>query len=434
MIQNLTIKNFKAHKSIEMKELANVNILLGKNNSGKTAILEALFLLAIPYGPVSTLNSLNSLNNLRGYITGGESGEKWDSLFYNWIRSRDISIQIEAEETPASNITGELLFSVGPELQGDLDNNIVSDTLKQGFANKMITLSRNATTLVEDADSRWQINDGQKVYIIRKEGNQLNIYRGEIRRTMSIQPLIVRKRPDSSSGIGIIEASDFVGITQGLRFNFKLTNVAPFGYDITDLTSDYIAFDHKREGTVVFISARNITDPEKEAIRFSQLEIENRHNEVVDILKIIEPNLKRLFVGANKKGNIILYGDIGIDRPMPLPLMGDGMIHALSIALSMVNSQNGLVLIDEIENGLHYSVLTNVWKMIFQTSQKLNVQVFVATHSDECIKAAYEAVESLKCYDSLKLYRFDKMKDRTRVVDYTAKELYTAITSEQEVR
>jgi AAA15 family ATPase/GTPase len=163
------------------------------------------------------------------------------------------------------------------------------------------------------------------------------------------------------------------------------------------------------------------------------LEIENRHNEVVNILRILEPNLKRLFVGITERRKII-YGDIGIDHPIPLPLMGDGMLHALSIALAMVNNQNGLVLIDEIENGLHYSVLTDIWKMIFQTSLKLNVQVFVATHSDECIKAAYEAVESLECYDSLKLYRFDRIKDGTRVEDYTANELYSAITSNQEVR
>jgi len=69
--------------------------------------------------------------------------------------------------------------------------------------------------------------------------------------------------------------------------------------------------------------------------------------------------------------------------------------------------------------------------MIFQTSKKLNVQVFATTHSDECLKAAYEAAESLKCDDCLKLYRFDKIEDGTRVEDYTADELFYAITSNQ---
>jgi AAA15 family ATPase/GTPase len=359
MIQNLTIKNFKAHKSIEMKELANVNILLGKNNSGKTAILEALFLLSFPY-------TLNSLINMRGYTTGGESGEKWDSLFYNWDLSQEI--YLEAKEN-------------------NIEPAPVSDT------------------------------------------------KGKIRKAMSIKPMIVIKRPDPSSGIGVIEASDFIGITQGLMIAFTLPSGAIRKYTISDESEagKSAIDDFKIEKNVVFVSARVITDPEKEAIRFSQLEIENRQNEVMNILRTLEPNLRRLFVGVTKKGSVI-YGDIGIDHPIPLPLMGDGMLHALSIALAMVNSQDGLVLIDEIENGLHYSVLTDVWKMIFQTSQKLDVQVFVATHSDECIKAAYEAVESLKCYGSLKLYRFDRIKDGTRVEDYTANELYSAITSNQEVR
>jgi len=74
-----------------------------------------------------------------------------------------------------------LLLSVGPELQDDLDNNIVSDTLIRKFVEKEITLSKDAVVLVEDAGNRWKINDGQKVYIIRKERaseevDKLNIY------------------------------------------------------------------------------------------------------------------------------------------------------------------------------------------------------------------------------------------------------------------
>jgi len=366
MIQNLTIKNFKAHKSIEMKELTNVNILLGKNNSGKTAMLEALLFLSLPS---SSQKVLMRLNELRGYRTGEDSGEIWDSLFYNWDRSKEISIEIS--ETP--------------------DKSAVTSNMKEN-----------------------------------------------IRRILNIRPIIGEK-DKSHINIGTIGSSDFIEVTKGLTFMFELSDGETPKREHREIANSMnlsvikINNDLKRDQAIVFIPARNIPNSESEAIGYSQLEVENRHDKVVDILRILEPNLGRLFVAATKKGSVI-YGDVGKDRPMPLPLMGDGIIHILSIALAMVNSQNGLVLIDEIENGLHYSVLTDVWKMIFQTSQKLNVQVFVATHSDECIKAAYEAVESLKCYDSLKLYRFDRIKDGTRVVDYTANELSVAIASEQEVR
>lgn len=362
MIQNLTIKNFKAHKSTEMKELANVNILLGKNNSGKTGVLEALLFLSLPSNPRDVLTRLNEL---RGYKPGTDFEEIWDSLFYNWDHSQKICIEsIETNDQP---------------------------------------------TFVSMMDK-----------IIQKN--------------LCIRPIIREKRVDSS--IGIIEGSDFVGTTQGLSFTFKSPNFGNIEREVTNLTRKpgrQAIDDLKSEKTVVFIPARGIFDPQDEAQRFSRLEITNRHNDIVDILKILEPNLERLFIVASKKGSVI-YGDIGIEHPIPLPLMGDGMLHTLAIALAMVNSQNGLVLIDEIENGLHYSVLTDVWKMIFQTSQKLDVQVFVATHSDECLKAAYEAVESLGCYNNLKLYRFDKTKDGTRVEDYTADELFHAITSKIEVR
>jgi AAA15 family ATPase/GTPase len=368
MIQNLTIKNFKAHKSTEMKELANVNILLGKNNSGKTGVLEALLLLSLPSSPNKVLMRLNEL---RGYGTGEDSGEIWDSLFHNWDRSKEISIEIN--ETP----------------------------------NKSVIISNMKESV----------------------GRILNIRS------------IIGEKDKSSNSIGTIGTSDFIEVTKGLQFMFQLSDGETHKKEYREITNlmniSMIKKDDnlnlKRDQAIVFIPARNISNSESEAISYSQLAIENRHDKVVDILGILEPNLERLFVAATKKGSVI-YGDIGIDRPIPLPLMGDGILHVLSIALAMENSQNGLVLIDEIENGLHYSVLTDIWKMIFQTSQKLNVQVFVATHSDECLKAAYEAVESLGCYDNLKLYRFDKTKDGTRVVDYTANELYTAIASEQEVR
>jgi AAA15 family ATPase/GTPase len=364
MIQNLTIKNFKTHKSIEMRELTNVNILLGKNNSGKTAVLEALFFLSIPFNPRGVLIRLN---DLRGYGTGEDSGEVWDSLFYNWDCSQEICI--EAKEIP------------------------------------------DESKLIPTID-------------------------GTIQRTLSIRPKIGDKRLALSTDISVVESSDLAKTTIGLSFEFKLSDEEAIRREVIEPLSQIISYptdDMKKGLTAVFVPARSISDYQNESIRFSQLEVANRHNEIVDVLKILDPNLRRLFVVATKKGSLI-YGDIGIDRPMPLPLMGDGMLHVLSIALAMVNSQNDLVLIDEIENGLHYSVLTDVWRMIFQTSLKLNTQVFVVTHSDECVKAAYEAVESLECYDSLKLYRFDRIKDGTRVEDYTANELYSAITSNQEVR
>lgn len=46
MLRSIAIKNFRGFKSIDVKDCRRVNILVGANGSGKTALLEALFLAA----------------------------------------------------------------------------------------------------------------------------------------------------------------------------------------------------------------------------------------------------------------------------------------------------------------------------------------------------------------------------------------------------
>jgi AAA15 family ATPase/GTPase len=50
--------------------------------------------------------------------------------------------------------------------------------------------------------------------------------------------------------------------------------------------------------------------------------------------------------------------------------------------------------VDEIENGLHHSILTKVWKVIFQMARTLNVQVFATSHSWDCIESFQDAANS----------------------------------------
>ncbi len=70
---------------------------------------------------------------------------------------------------------------------------------------------------------------------------------------------------------------------------------------------------------------------------------------------------------------------------MPIGSLGDGVWRMLAIAISLAVSQNGILLIDEIDTGLHYSVLEKLWHMVMKTAKDLNVQVFATTHSYDCI-------------------------------------------------
>ncbi len=114
--------------------------------------------------------------------------------------------------------------------------------------------------------------------------------------------------------------------------------------------------------------------------------------------------------------------------------MGDGMLRILSIALSLSQSQNGIVLIDEVENGLHFSVQEDVWRLIFRTARRLNVQVFVTTHSDECLAAATRAAYAEDAFEELRGIRIDRHESEVSAAIYEGKDLGFALTNGFEVR
>ncbi len=79
------------------------------------------------------------------------------------------------------------------------------------------------------------------------------------------------------------------------------------------------------------------------------------------------------------------------NAPVSLKSLGDGAYRLFTLALVLSNAEDGILLVDEIENGIHYSALPDVWRLIFQTARRLNVQVFATTHSWDCIEAFQKA-------------------------------------------
>lgn len=74
--------------------------------------------------------------------------------------------------------------------------------------------------------------------------------------------------------------------------------------------------------------------------------------------------------------------------------MGDGMNRVFELALGLANSKDGLFLVDELENGVHYSAQEQLWRLIFETASQLNVQVFATTHSWDCIESFQRAASA----------------------------------------
>jgi hypothetical protein len=165
---------------------------------------------------------------------------------------------------------------------------------------------------------------------------------------------------------------------------------------------------------------------------FSQIEATGRAEEALRILRLLEPALRRIALLV-VEGEASLYGDVGRGRLVPLTFMGEGMRSVLAVLLAITNATEGYVLVDEIENGLHYSVMKDVWKAIGQAARAANVQVFATTHSWECVRYAHEAFSEDGPYD-LRLHRLDRVGEEIQVATYAQDSLGYATEMSHEVR
>jgi len=89
MYKSIQIKNLRAIKELEIDNLGQVNLFVGRNNCGKTTILEALFFLIGAPNPKLPI----SVNSLRGLSLF--KNELWHTFFHNM--ESDACIQIVGE-------------------------------------------------------------------------------------------------------------------------------------------------------------------------------------------------------------------------------------------------------------------------------------------------------------------------------------------------
>jgi predicted ATPase len=181
-----------------------------------------------------------------------------------------------------------------------------------------------------------------------------------------------------------------------------------------------------------FLAARVRIQPGEDAERFGKLEISGQQDVLLDALRIVEPRLRRLAVVVIG-GAPILHGDIQLDRLLPLQLMGEGMVRLASLVLAIGNAQKGVLLVDEIENGFHHSILPKVWRVIAETARQFDTQVFATTHSLECIVAAHSAFAESERYD-FRLHRLEQRKETIHAITYDQETLAAAIETGLEVR
>jgi len=144
-----------------------------------------------------------------------------------------------------------------------------------------------------------------------------------------------------------------------------------------------------------FLASKKHNPTNEIAKQFSNLAQQDRENEAVDFLKIIESRLEGLKI-ITEGAISAVHGKLkGIPRTIPINFMGEGMEKLLSLIVAIVHSPNRIIFLDEMENGLHYSVLPKVWEALGKALSKYDCQLITTTHSRECIHAAHEGLSEM---------------------------------------
>lgn len=361
MYKSFHIRNFRCFDDLKMNNLARINLIAGRNNVGKTAILEAMFVHGGINNPELALriNAFRGLQRMRVQLAQW-AGAPWDALFYGFDTTKEIIF-----EGKGKHVNRQLHLKV---IQDPEELKKIRSTIQSGNGDGSDGVSAT-------------LNPIRVLQLESREGNQ------------------------SVTANAIM---DYEGIN---------SNIVP------PPPADF-----------VFLAARNRQPPEQEADHFTNLVSAGKKQLLLDTLKPIEHRINNLEL-LKFGGETMIHGDIGMDKPMPLIYMGDGLNRLVSIVISMAYAKDGVVLVDEIENGLHYSVLKDIWKAIGRAAREFNTQIFATTHSWECIVAAHQAFSESENYD-FRYHRLDRNSETGKigVVSYDQETMDATIEMNLEAR
>ena len=128
--------------------------------------------------------------------------------------------------------------------------------------------------------------------------------------------------------------------------------------------------------------------------------IEGRESEVINAMKVLEDDIESIHFLTSEPSRArsgragVLLGFRGGGRRIPLGSHGDGLRRLLALSLSLIRTEQGILLVDEVDTGLHWTVMEEMWRLVVETARRSSVQVFATTHSYDCIRGLASLVES----------------------------------------
>ena len=154
--------------------------------------------------------------------------------------------------------------------------------------------------------------------------------------------------------------------------------------------------------------------------RWNVIALTDEEDRVVNALHpILDKQISRIaIIGDEGYGSRVVAKLQGQAFPVPLKSFGDGALRLFGLALVLVNSRDGFLLIDEAENGIHHSVQPDLWRMVLLAARANNVQVIATTHSYDCVRGFAEAMADCEGIEGA-LVRLEREEGRLRAVEYS---------------
>jgi AAA15 family ATPase/GTPase len=365
MIDSLEIKNYRNLDGLKVKLFGKINLIAGKNNTGKTNFLHALELLVSDF----------DLEALKKQL---EKKREFDDRKYR-----------NDEDSEVKNI---FIFRNLYPYQANID-----------FTNPLIFKSKSKTI-------------SAKIIKIKRIEDENSI------RYITGESLLFDEEINSENGLEISKNNERLKL---LPFSRKIFRSVYVG---SSLKEQFSSTNYQ------FIETDSI-EKDLNSNLWDRIALSNKEEYLIDALKIIDTSIERLtFVGDNVRERYAIVKKAGSDRVYPLKSMGDGINRILTIILALLNVENGYLFIDEFENGLHYTVQEDLWKIIFHLANQLNIQIFATTHSNDCINAFQKVLNAHQNNVTGQYIRLENKNNEIREVSYSDDEIKYASENNIEVR
>jgi hypothetical protein len=230
-------------------------------------------------------------------------------------------------------------------------------------------------------------------------------------------------------------AQDAVDLLPGLEI--KLGDTALISYPLPALfrIRSMLATQRLPNIPCAFVPANGLTSSDIARL-WDDIALKPEEEEILNGLHLIAPNVERVnLLGHSdmKSGRVPMVRVKGVLEPLPLRSIGEGMNRIFGIVLALVNAKNGLLLIDEVDSGLHYTVHPSLWRLIFQVAARLNIQVFATTHSWDCIEGFQQVAQEMAGKTAM-LIRLEQRKGHIVPILFDEDRLGIATRQDIEVR